>query len=233
MSSLKFELEMEVRTDIGKGASRRLRHTNNVPAVVYGAGQDAVSLTINHDKINVALSNEAFYSHILTLKVGQKTEQVILKDVQRDPAKPRITHLDFLRIRADQKLHMNIPLHFSGEENAPGLKEGGVFSHIMSDVEVSCLPAHLPEFIEVDVSGMALNAVLHLSDIKLPKNVELVAFAHGVEGHDQPVVTIHIPRIIEEEVVEVAVAEGEEGAAEGEVKAEGEQAADASDKTKE
>jgi large subunit ribosomal protein L25 len=237
MSTIKFELEAEVRSDIGKGASRRLRHTNMVPGVVYGADQDPVSLTFNHDKVKTALANEAFYSHILTLKIGKKVEKVILKDVQRDPARPRVAHLDFLRIKADQKLHMHIPLHFIGEENAPGAKEGGVFSHTMSDVEVSCLPANLPEFIEVDVSGMALNDVLHLTDLKLPKGVELVAFAHGSEGHDHPVVSIHIPRIIEEEVVEAAaeegeVVEGEEGA-EGEVKAEGEQAAETADKTKE
>jgi large subunit ribosomal protein L25 len=136
---------------------------------------------------------------------------VILKDVQRDPAKPRIAHVDFLRVRADQKLNMNVPLHFKGAENAPGTKEGGVFSHLMNDVEVSCLPANLPEYIEVDISDMALNQTLHLSDLKLPKGVELVAFAHGQEEHDHPVVSIHIPRIIEEEVVE-PVAEEVEGA---------------------
>lgn len=233
MSAIKFELEADVRQDIGKGASRRLRHANSVPAVVYGAGQPALSLTLNHDKVNVALAHEAFYSHILTLKVGGKTEQVILKDVQRDPAKPRIAHLDFLRIKADQKLHMHVPLHFHGEDKAPGLKEGGVFSHLMSSVEVSCLPANLPEHIDVDVSNLALDQSVHLSELKLPKGVELVAFAHGVEGHDQPVITIHIPKIIEEEVVEVVAEEGAEGeaaAAEGETKAEGETAEPAKDK---
>ncbi|HSW68734.1 MAG TPA: 50S ribosomal protein L25/general stress protein Ctc [Gammaproteobacteria bacterium] len=217
--AIKFELEAEVRGDVGKGASRRLRHTDKVPAVVYGGGEKSVSLTLDHNKTLHALSHEAFYSHILNLTIGKNTEKVILKDVQRDPAKPRIAHVDFLRVRADQKLHMRVPLHFTGEENAPGLKEGGVFSHLMTDAEVSCLPADLPEFIEVDVSGMMLDQTLHLSDLKLGKGVELVVFAQGVEGHDQPVVSIHIPRIIEEEVVEAAPEEGEaaesaEGAAE-------------------
>lgn len=210
-----FELEAEPREDIGKGASRRLRHANLVPAVVYGAGEPAISLTLNHDKVSVALAQEAFYSHILTLKLGKKNEKVILKAVQRHPAKPRVQHIDFLRIRADQKIHMHVPLHFIGDDEAPGLKEGGVISHIMSDVEVSCLPANLPEHIEVDVSNLALNQVLHLSDIKLPKNIELVAFAHGVEGHDLPVVSMHIPRIIEDVVEETVEEEatGEETAA--------------------
>lgn len=216
-TNLKFELEAETRADIGKGASRRLRHANLVPAVIYGAGEPAISLTLNHDKVAVALAHEAFYSHILTLKVGKKNEKVILKAVQRNPARPRINHIDFQRVRADKKLHMHVPLHFIGDEKAPGLKEGGVISHVMADVEVSCLPADLPEHIEVDVSGMVLNQVIHLSDITLPKGVELVAFAHGVEGHDLPVVTLHIPRIVEEVVEEApaeeAAAEGEEAAA--------------------
>jgi large subunit ribosomal protein L25 len=217
MSSAKFELDATVRQDLGKGASRRLRHTNRVPAVIYGAGQDPVSLTIDHNKVVTALANEAFYSHILTLKIDQKAEQVILKDVQRDPSKPRVHHMDFLRVRADQKLQMHIPLHFKGDEDAPGIAEGGVVYHAITDVEVSCLPGDLPEFLEVDTSQMHLDDTLHLSHIKLPKGVELVAFSHGTEGHDLPVVSIHKPRIIEDDIVvpvaeEGAAAEGEEGA---------------------
>jgi large subunit ribosomal protein L25 len=217
-TNLKFELEADLREDIGKGASRRLRHANKVPAVVYGAGEAAVSLTLNHDKVSVALKQEAFYSHILTLNIGKKSEKVVLKAIQRDPARPRIHHIDFQRVRADKKLHMHVPLHFVGSEKAPGLKEGGVISHLMSDVEVSCLPANLPEHIEVDVSDMALNQVIHLSELKLPKGVELVAFAHGVEGHDLPVASMHVPRV-EEEVAVETVDETAEGA-EGEVTAE-------------
>ena len=214
MSSITFELEAEVRQDIGKGASRRLRHTNKIPAVVYGADQAATSLILDHNKVVQALSHEAFYSHILTIKVGKTNEKVILKDVQRDPANPRVLHIDFLRIKADQKLHMHIPLHFIGDEKAPGIKEGGVIHHAITDVEVSCLPANLPEFIEIDTSAMKLNDTLHLSDITLPKGVELIALSHGVEGHDLPVVSLHKPRIMEEEVIVAEAAEGE--AAEGE-----------------
>ena len=211
MSNNKFELAAEVRQDVGKGASRRLRHANKVPAIIYGADQAPVSLTLNHDHVVTSLANEAFYSHILTIKTGSNSEKVILKDVQRNPAKPRVMHIDFLRIRADQELHMHIPLHFIGEDKAPGLKEGGVFSHVVSDVEVACLPASLPEFIEVDVSHMTLDQTLHLSEIKLPKDVRLTAFAHGVEGHDLPVISIHVPRIVEEETpVEAAAEEGAE-----------------------
>ncbi len=213
MSSLKFELDAELREDIGKGASRRLRHANQVPAVVYGADHPPVSLTLNHDKVAVALAHEAFYSHILTLKMGKKHEKVILKGIQRHPSRARIQHIDFLRIKADQKLKMNVPLHFLGEDKAPGIKEGGIFSHLMSDVEVSCLPDNLPEFINVDVSNLGLDQSVHLSELNLPKGVELVALAHGVEGHDQAIVSIHIPRIVEEAVEtaaeETAPAEGE------------------------
>lgn len=220
MSSIKFELDAQVRDDIGKGASRRLRHANKVPAVVYGAGEAAVALTLDHNQMLNALSNEAFYSRILTLNISGKGEKVILKAMQRNPAKPRIAHMDFLRVRADQKLHMHVPLHFIGAENAPGIKEGGVFSHIISDVEVSCLPANLPEFIEVDLSNFMLDQTMHLSELKLPNGVELVALTHGVEGHDLPVVSLHIPRIIEEEVPAAAAAEDEAAPAEGEAVAE-------------
>lgn len=226
MSAIKFELEADVRKDIGRGASRRLRQADKVPAVVYGAGEEPVSLILDHNKTLHALSNEAFYSHILTLKCGKKNEKVILKAMQRHPAKPRILHIDFLRVRADQKLQMHVPIHFIGEEEAPGLKEGGVFSHLLSDLEVSCLPADLPEFIEVDVSKMTLNEAIHLREIKLPKGVELTAFAHGEEGHDASIITLHIPRVIEEEVVATVVeGEGEAVTVEGEGEASSEQQA--------
>jgi large subunit ribosomal protein L25 len=215
MSTMKFELEAQVRDDIGKGASRRLRHANKVPGVVYGAGEAAVSLIFNHHEVFHALSNEAFYSRILTLNVEGKSEKVILKAIQRNPSKPRISHMDFLRVRADQKLHMHVPLHFIGAEKAPGVKEGGAFSHIISDVEVSCLPADLPEFIEVDLSGFMLDQAMHLSELKLPHGVELTAFAHGVEGHDLPVVSLHVPRVVEEEVPVAGEAEAATPPAEG------------------
>ncbi len=211
MSSVQFELEATLREDKGKGASRRLRHTDKIPAIVYGAGEEAISLSLDHKKTQLALSHEAFYSHILTLKTGKKAEKVILKAIQRHPFKPRIQHIDFLRVRADQKLQMHIPLHFIGDENCIGVKEGGVISHLMSDLEVSCLPANLPEFIQLDISHLGLDQTLHLSDIPLPNGVELTAFAHGIEGHDLPVVSVHIPHVEEEPLEEAAGEETEEG----------------------
>jgi large subunit ribosomal protein L25 len=197
-STQKFELEATIRHEQGKGASRRLRRENKLPAVVYGGGKTGQSLTLEHNKVLRALENEAFYSHILTLKIGSESERVILKDMQRHAFKPRILHMDFQRVRADEKLHMNIPLHFTGSEKAPGVKAGGQVSHLVNDVEVSCLPDNLPEYLEIDLSTLELNQTLHLSDITLPKGVELVGLAHG---QDTPIVSLHIPRV-EEEVID-------------------------------
>lgn len=201
MAKKQFELEATVRHDMGKGASRRLRREEKVPGVIYGGGKAPVSLSFEHKNVSKSLENEAFYSHILTLKTGTESERVILKDVQRHPFKPRIQHVDFQRVRADVKLHMHIPLHFIGAELAPGVREaGGVISHILSDVEVSCLPDNLPEYLEIDISALQLNQILHLSDIKLPNGVELIALV----SHDdnKPVVSIHLPRVEEEPVAE-------------------------------
>ncbi len=216
MASMSFELEALQRSTAGRGASRRLRQNEQLPAIVYGAGEPPVSLVLDHRKVVMALSHESFYSRILSLKIEGKSEKVILKAVQRHPIKPRVLHMDFLRVRADQKLHMHIPLHFIGEDKSPALEEGGVFSHGMTDLEVICLPKDLPEFIEVDVSEMKLNDVIHLSNLKLPKGVEIAAFSHGVEGHDLSVVSIHIPRVVEEPVEMPE----EEAAPAGEVSAE-------------
>lgn len=193
----KFEIEAVVRHEIGKGASRRLRHDKKVPGVIYGGGKEPVSLTIEHNKMAKALENEAFYSHILTLKTGTDSERVILKDVQRHPYKPIVMHVDFQRVRADEKLHMHVPLHFLGADKAPGVKDGGLVSHIESDLEISCLPDNLPEFIAVDISSMALNDILHISDLKLPNGVESVALA---QEDDKPIVSIHMPRVEEEPI---------------------------------
>lgn len=196
-----FEVEAELRNEIGRGASRRLRREEKVPGIMYGGGKETVALMFEHNKMSKALENEAFYSHILTLKTGSEVERVILKDLQRHPFKPKILHIDFQRVRSDEKLHMHVPMHFTNAEIAPGVKEaGGVVSHIMSDVEVACFPDDLPEYIEVDLSNMAMNEILHLSDLTLPKGVEIVAL---VQGNDKPVVSIHMPRAQEEEVIPV------------------------------
>lgn len=202
MTKVKFEVEAEIRNDLGKGASRRLRRQEKVPAIVYGAGKEAQALALDHRKITKALENEAFYSHILTLKNGTDSERVILKDLQRHPFKPRILHVDFLRVRADEKLTMNVPLHFVGGEKAPGAKAGGTISHLLTDVEIACFPDDLPEFLEVDISTMALNDVLHLSDLKLPKGVEITGLTPET---DQAVVSIYLPRVEEETPSEAPV----------------------------
>jgi len=210
--SVTFELDAEVRTDTGKGASRRLRHANKVPAIMYGGGDDPVSLTMEHNKIANALENEAFYSHILTINVDGKGIKAVLRDLQRHPARPTILHADFQRINENEKLHMHVPLHFINEDVAVGVKEqGGLIQHNAVEVEISCLPKDLPEYIEVDVTALELGHSLHLSDLTLPEGVEVVALSHG-DDHDQPIVSIHKTRGGDEEEAEA----GEEAAAEGE-----------------
>lgn len=192
--SKSFEINAELREDLGKGASRRLRRLEDkIPGIVYGVGKDPQALSLVHKDITKLLEDEAFYSHILTLKVGSKKEQVILKDLQRHPFKPKIVHMDFMRVSATEKLHTNVPLHFINEDICPGVKEGGVVNHSFTIVEVACLPKNLPEFIEVDMSEVDMDQILHLSDIKMPKGVELVELTHG-ESHDQAIATIHKAR---------------------------------------
>jgi large subunit ribosomal protein L25 len=186
-----FELSAELRTDLGKGASRRLRRSGKVPAVIYGADKAPTSITLDHNEMFHHLEHEAFYSHILTVNLPGSSEKVVLKDLQRHPAKPIIMHADLLRISDSATLRMHVPLHFKGEDLAPGVKiGGGKFNHTMVEVEVQCLPKDLPEFIEVDVSAMELDQTIHLSDLVLPAGVTLVTLALGSD-HDLPVVAIH------------------------------------------
>ena len=148
-----FDLIADIREDQGKGASRRLRHQGKVPAIIYGAGRPPRALVFDHNKVIQQLANESFYSSVLNIKVGEKSQDAILKDVQRHPAKPQVMHMDFQRIVADQEIKMQVPIHFMGEDVAPGVKEGGgSVSHLITDVEVVCLPKHLPEYLEIDVS---------------------------------------------------------------------------------
>ena len=218
-----FEVQAELRTDLGKGASRRLRHAGLVPAVMYGTGETPVSLQVDHNKFLRHLSEDAFYAHILTLVIDGKKSQVVLKDLQRHPASDvRIMHADFLRIDAKKAMTMTVQIHFTGDDVAPGVKAGGQVSHLMSDVEISCLPKDLPEFISVDTSALELDASIHLSELVLPKGVTLTALSHAqseelAEGerssYDQAVVNIHTPRVAVE-VEEDEIAESEEGEAE-------------------
>jgi len=193
--SNEFELNAEVRTDLGKGASRRLRRLAElVPAVIYGADKEPVSITVTHKDIQKALLNEAFYSHIITLNVGKKKEKVILKDLQRHPAKPRIMHADFQRVSADQAITLSVPLHFINEEKCKGVKTGGgSLIKAMTELSISCLPKDLPEFIEVDVLELGVGEALHISQITLPKGVTSVDLIHGHDA-DNSVVSVLAPR---------------------------------------
>ncbi len=214
----KFDLIAEIREDQGKGASRRLRREGKVPAIIYGAGRPARSLVFDHNKVIKELENESFYSSVLNIKVGDKSQAAILKDLQRHPAKMQIMHLDLQRIVEDEDIRMNVPLHFLNEEDAVGVRDGGgKVSHLRTEVEVVCLPKNLPEYLDVDIAGLELDQVLTLSDITLPDGVEIPELALGPE-HDHPIVSIHVIKAapVEEEVeAEEEVAEGEEGVAEG------------------
>jgi large subunit ribosomal protein L25 len=207
MSDGIFTLDAEIRTDLGKGASRRLRHAGKVPAVLYGADKEAVSLTLNHNKLFQAQGFEAFYSHVLTLNIGKEKVEVLVKDMQRHAFKPIVMHVDFLRVDAKKALHTHIPLHFINEEKADSIKlNGGHAEHHMNDVEVSCLPGDLPEYIEVDLLNVELGQTLHLTDLVLPKGVSLLELNKG-ETHDLAVVTVKLakgPKVEDEDAADDA-----------------------------
>jgi large subunit ribosomal protein L25 len=198
-----FELVAEFRETQGKGASRRLRHDGKVPAILYGGQLGARALTLSHQKLALMLDNERFYSTILNLKVGAETQAAILKDVQRHPYKNAIVHVDFQRVEENETIRISIPLHFKGASVSPGVKsQGGIVSHMRNDVVVLCLPKDLPEFIEVDISGLSLNESIHLSQLKVPDGVTLVEIAK----EDAAVVAIHSPRAEEPEPSAAAAA---------------------------
>ena len=217
-----FDLIAEIREDQGKGASRRLRREGKVPAIIYGAGRPPRQLAFDHNRVIQQLENESFYSSVLNIKVGDKSQAAIVKDIQRHPSKRVVMHMDFQRIVEDEKIKMNVPIHYLNAEEAVGVKQGGgSVSQLVNDVEVSCLPRDLPEYFEVDIAELGLNEMLHLSDIKLPEGVEIPELAQGPE-HDHAIVSIQVIKV-REEPEEVEAAEGEEGeapAAEAEAPAE-------------
>lgn len=208
MAELDFNIQATVRTDKGKGASRRLRHADKVPAILYGGEEAPVALTLDHNKLNNAADFEAFYSHVLTLNIdGQKVEALV-KDMQRHPFKPKITHVDFQRVIAGEELHTSVPLHFINEEKSAAIKAGGIAEHHVNEIEITCLPKDLPEFIEVDMAAVEMDATVHLSDLTLPAGVSSVELAKGDDAHNLAVVTVKpAPKAPEAE-------EGEEDAAE-------------------
>ncbi len=204
-----FELSAEPRNDQGKGASRRLRHSGKVPAILYGAHAEPVRLSLEHHKLLPLVADEKFYSSIISISVGAQKQPVIVKDVQMHPARNAVTHLDLQRVLENEKIRLHLPIHFKGEAASPGVKtQGGVVSHHMADMEVVCLPKDLPEHIELDLSAMNLNDTLYVADIKVPEGVTISALAHGA---NPPVVSIHAPRVAEPDPVEEAAAAAAEG----------------------
>ena len=191
MSSI--ALEAQSRSDFGKGASRRLRREALVPGIVYGGDTDPVAVSLEQRVVAKHLEDDAFYSAIIDLSIDGKKESVLLLDLQHHPYKSIIMHMDFQRVKADQEVHVHVPLHFIGEEACAGVKAGGALSKVDVEMEVACLPAALPEYIEVDVTNLGLGESIHLSQIALPEGVRSIALSHG-EDHDRAVVAVHATR---------------------------------------
>ena len=213
-----FDLNAELRSDLGKGASRRLRrNADMIPAIIYGAGKEPQPLSLAHKDLHKACQNEAFFSHIITIHAGGESQQAIVKDLQRHPAKDRIMHADFLRIQMDQVITVEVPVHFVNEENCVGVKQGGgSISHNMTSVEIECLPGNLPEYIELDIGALDIGDAIHMSQLELPEGLTIPSLQQGAD-HDHVVVAINAPKReeeIEDEAPE-APESGEADAAEG------------------
>jgi large subunit ribosomal protein L25 len=184
-----FEFVAETRGQSGKSAAKRARRIGNVPAVLYGGHKDPQMLVLSHNEVIKHLEHEAVYSHVLDVTIDGKTEKAILKGVQRNPAKFQVLHLDFQRVEMTEMVKVHVPLHFTNEHTGVGGKKGGIAAHSMTDVEVSCLPSALPEFVEVNLSTLDVGETLHLSDLVLPEGVSIVVLAQGAE-HNLPVVSM-------------------------------------------
>ena len=212
------EVNAVSRSVQGTGASRRLRRSGKVPGILYGANQDAQVIELDHGAIMLQLRHEAFHASILTMNIDGTKQNVLLRDIQMHPWKRQVLHIDFQRVDAKQKIHMRVPLHFINAELAPGVKQGGgIVNHVISELEVSCLPADLPEFVEVDVAELELGDSVHLSDLKLPSGVESVQLGRD---DDAVVANVQVPRaVVEPQEEEVAGEEGAEGAVAGEAAA--------------
>ncbi|MCK8516519.1 50S ribosomal protein L25/general stress protein Ctc [Methylonatrum kenyense] len=214
--SVEMKLTAQKRTDTGKGASRRLRRAKAVPGIVYGAGKEPEMIELSAFELARLMELEAFYSQIIDLSVGNKKQQTVVKDLQRHPYKDRVLHIDFQRVKAGEKLHVGLPIHFVNEEKCKGVKAGGVVHRDMIEVAIIALPKDLPEYLEVDLADLDVGEAVHLSELNVPEGVELEAFSHGgdVHDHDHPVVSIVMPRIAREEDEDEAEGEAEEPAAE-------------------
>jgi len=217
--SAALELSAEIRTAVGKSASRRMRRLESkIPAVVYGAAEEGQNLTLNVNELSKVMQSETFYSQILNISVDGKSQQVVLRDLHRSPDTGKVLHIDFQRVRADRALNVNIPLHFINEESCIGVKiGGGLITHNLVEIEISCLPADLPESIEVDVAELDLGDSLHLSDLVIPDNVSVVALSSGESDKDVSVVTVTVRRGgIDDELDEDLEVSSEDGIEDGE-----------------
>ncbi len=223
---ISFTVGADFRETQGKGASRRLRHQGKVPAILYGGRKDPRALVLDQQNLLTMIDDERFYSSIVQLQIsdGGQTQEAIVKDVQMHPAKNVVVHVDLQRVVPDEKVRLRLPIHFKGESVSPGVKlQGGVVSHRLSDVQVSCLPQDLPEYIEMDLSAMGLNETKFLSDVPVPPGVTLTELSGG---RNPPVVSVHSPRAAEPEpTAEAAAAGGEIAAAAGAAPAAGTEAA--------
>ena len=203
-----YQVGADPRHDQGKGASRRLRRAGKVPAVLYGGHGQPQNIVLDHQQLLTLIDKEKFYSSIISINVDQQGQAAIVRDVQMHPARNAVVHVDLQRVIESEKLKIHLPIHFKGEASAPGVKlQGGIVSHLIQDIEVSCLPKDLPDFLELDLSAMNLNDTKHLSDIPLPAGVTIPALAH----QNPPVVSVHSPRVAEPEP-EAAAAAATEGA---------------------
>ncbi len=191
--STDFQIDAEIRNNSGKGDARRLRHQDKIPAIIYGADKTPQPIVLESKNVQKLLNNTAAYSHILTVSIDGKNEQVVLKAIQRHAFKPLVTHIDFMRIKSKEAITVKTQLHFINEDTCPGVKQGGVLSKLMTEVEIKCLPANLPESIDIDLSTVDMDQTLHLSDLNLPKGVE---FPQGTldDEHNLAVVSIHKPK---------------------------------------
>ncbi|MCK5353996.1 MAG: 50S ribosomal protein L25/general stress protein Ctc [Methyloprofundus sp.] len=213
MSSV-FEFDAVSRANAGTSGAKGIRRNGNIPAVIYGGSSEPELIELSHNEIAKKLANEAVYSHVLQLNVGGKVQNAILKDMQRHPAKDTIIHMDFMRVNMNEKIKVHVPLHFINEATSVGVKAGGVVTHSMVEIEVTCLPGDLPEYIEVDLESVDIGGSVHLTDIAVSEGVEILALTHG-EDHNLPVAQIVKTRIAASEDDDVTgAAEGEEGATE-------------------
>ena len=196
---MSLTINATVREDQGKGASRRLRHAEKIPAIIYGAGKAPSNITLSVHEMTHLLEDEASFTSVLDLMVGKKKEAVIIKDLQRHPAKSIVTHVDFLRVDLNKALVTNIPLHFIGADENEAIRLGAILNQFVTTVEVSCLPADLPTSIDVDITNLALGDHISLTGLDMPKGVTLTALTHGdIESHDQSVVAVQEAKIMAE-----------------------------------